>query len=440
MLGAQAADPPVSTVDAQPPSPAGGGGSASKQPGSATALASLPAQLARAERAKKWRAFLLTAPLLLFLLLTFLGPIGALLTRSVVDTDLASALPHVSREIKRWDGRELPDEATYAALIDDIRAARDAGTLAPAATRLNYDISGFRSLLFSTGRQLPDRLEHPARDTLVGIDPKWGEIETWGAIERASGPVTALFVLAALDLKRTAAGSLVAAPKEETIFVQVLGRTFGIATAVTVLCLLLGYPLAYVLASLPARTANALLVLVLLPFWTSLLVRTSAWIVLLQHEGVINSGLLQAGLIDAPLELLYRRAAVYTAMTHVLLPFMVLPLYAAMKTIPAVHVRAALSLGATPLTAFWRVYAPQTLPAVGAGVLMVFIQALGYYITPALVGGPDDQMLSYFIAFYASRTINWGMAAALSLALLAATVALYWVYDRLVGIDRIRMA
>jgi putative spermidine/putrescine transport system permease protein len=209
---------------------------------------------------------------------------------------------------------------------------------------------------------------------------------------------------------------------------------------VTVLCLLLGYPLAYVLASLPTRTANMLLVLVLLPFWTSLLVRTSAWIVLLQHEGVINSALLQSGMIGLPLELLYRRAAVYAAMTHVLLPFMLLPLYATMRSIPPAHVRAALSLGATPWTAFWRVYAPQTLPAIGAGVLMVFIQALGYYITPALVGGPDDQMLSYFIAFYASKTINWGMAAALSMALLVATVALYWVYDRLIGIDRIRMA
>jgi putative spermidine/putrescine transport system permease protein len=401
---------------------------------------SLAQQLAAAERSRKWRAFLLTAPLLLFLLLTFLGPIGALLARSVVDTEFAAAMPNVSREIRRWDGRALPDEATFAALIDDVRAARAASTLAPAATRLNYDISGFRSLLFSTGRRLPDQLQGSARDTLTEIDPKWGEVETWGAIARASGPVTSLFVLAALDLRRTASGTFASAPPDEKIFVQVLFRTFSIATAVTILCLALGYPLAYVLASLPTRTSNLLLVLVLLPFWTSLLVRTSAWIVLLQHEGVINSALLQTGVIEAPLELLYRRAAVYAAMTHVLLPFMVLPLYAAMRSIPAAHVRAALSLGARPLTAFWRVYAPQTLPAVGAGGLMVFIQALGYYITPALVGGPDDQMLSYFIAFYASKTINWGMAAALSLALLAATVALYWVYDRLVGIDRIRMA
>jgi putative spermidine/putrescine transport system permease protein len=405
----------------------------------AVAQGSLAAQLARAERAKKMKAALLTAPLLLFLLLAFLGPITALLSKSFVDTDLAAALPNVTREIKRWDGRALPDEATFAALITDVRAARAAGTLAPAATRLNYDVSGFRSLLFATGRTLPDALEKPARDTLLAIDPRWAETETWGAIARAAGPTTSLFLLAAVDMKRTADGDLVGAPLDEAVFVQVLGRTFAIATAVTILCLALGYPLAYALAQAPVRVANVLLIFVLLPFWTSLLVRTSAWIVLLQHEGVINSALLQSGLIAAPLELLYRRAAVYAAMTHVLLPFMVLPLFAVMKSIPPVHVRAALSLGATPAAAFWRVYAPQTLPGVGAGVLMVFIQALGYYITPALVGGADDQMLSYFVAFYASKTINWGMAAALSLVLLAATMALYYVYDRMVGIDKIRM-
>jgi putative spermidine/putrescine transport system permease protein len=400
---------------------------------------SLAQQLARAERTKKLKAVLLTAPLFVFLVISFLGPIGALLTKSFVDTELAAALPNVSREIKRWDGRGLPDEATFAALIVDVRAARAAGTLAPAATRLNYDISGFRTLLFSTARALPDTLEASAREALLAIDPKWGETETWGAIARAAGPTTSLYLLAAVDLTRNAAGDIVGAPREEAVFVQVLGRTFAIATAVTILALALGYPLAYALAQAPARVANVLLIFVLLPFWTSLLVRTSAWIVLLQHEGVINSALLQMGLINAPLEMLYRRAAVYAAMTHVLLPFMVLPLYAVMKGIPPVHVRAALSLGARPATAFWRVYAPQTLPGVGAGVLMVFIQALGYYITPALVGGADDQMLSYFVAFYASKTINWGMAAALSLVLLVATMALYYVYDRLVGIDRIRM-
>jgi putative spermidine/putrescine transport system permease protein len=248
-----------------------------------------------------------------------------------------------------------------------------------------------------------------------------------------------LFLLAAVDLRREATGAIVNVPHDEAIFLRVLGRTFAIAAGVTLFCLLLGYPLAYVLANAPTRIANLLLLFVLLPFWTSLLVRTSAWIVLLQREGVINTTLLQAGFLDAPLPLLFSRFAVFIAMTHVLLPFMVLPLYAVMKTIPPVHTRAALSLGATPATAFWRVYAPQTLPGVGAGGLIVFIEALGYYITPALVGGPNDQMLSYFVSFYASKTINWGMAAALSMVLLAATLVLYYLYDRLVGIDRVRL-
>jgi putative spermidine/putrescine transport system permease protein len=401
--------------------------------------ADLARDLARAERAKKLKAIALIAPLFVFLLVSFIGPIGTLLSKSFVDTDVAPILPRTCAAIARWDGRAVPDEATFAALIDDIRAASAAGTLARAATRLNYDVSGYRTLLFSTARQLPAAPTTSARETLTTIDARWLEPETWGAIARASGPTTSLFLLAAVDLRREATGVIGGAPKEEAIFMHVLARTFTIAAGVTLLCLVLGYPLAYVLAHAPTRTANILLVFVLLPFWTSLLVRTSAWIVLLQREGVVNSALAQAGLIDAPLPLLFNRFAVFVAMTHVLLPFMVLPLYAVMKTIPAVHTRAALSLGATPATAFLRVYAPQTLPGVGAGVLMVFIQALGYYITPALVGGANDQMLSYFVSFYAAKTINWGMAAALSLVLLAATLMLYYLYDRLVGIDRVRL-
>ena len=401
--------------------------------------AKLARDLARVERARKLGAIALIAPLFVFLCISFIGPIAALLSKSFVDTEVAPVLPRVCAEIARWKGQDLPDEATFAALIEDIRSASAAGTLARAATRLNYDISGYRTLLFSTARGLASAPSGAARDTLRAIDEKWGDVETWGAIARAAGPTTSLFLLAAVDLRRDAAGEIIGAPSDEAIFVHVLGRTFTIAAGVTLLCLLLGYPLAYALAHAPTRIANILLVFVLLPFWTSLLVRTSAWIVLLQREGVINKALAQAGFLDAPLPLLFNRFAVFVAMTHVLLPFMVLPLFAIMKTIPAVHTRAALSLGATPRTAFLRVYAPQTLPGVGAGVLMVFIQALGYYITPALVGGANDQMLSYFVSFYAAKTINWGMAAALSLVLLVATLVLYYLYDRLVGIERVRM-
>jgi putative spermidine/putrescine transport system permease protein len=378
-------------------------------------------------------------PLFLFLLLAFLVPIGSMLARGIADTDVARALPRVTAELKRWDGRELPDESAYAALIADIREAREAGSLASAATRLNYDVAGFRSLLFVTGRQLPTTLTASARQTLEAIDPKWGERETWAAIRRADGPVTDFYLLAALDLRRDAERSIVGAPPEQAVFRNVLGRTLWISGMVTLICLAIGFPVAHFISRQKPATAGLLLFLVLLPFWTSLLVRTAAWVVLLQREGVLNNLFMSLGLIDAPVRMIFNRFAVYVAMVHVLLPFMVLPLYAVMKGISPTYARAASSLGAAPLTAFLRVYLPQTLPGVGAGCLMVFIQALGYYITPALVGGADDQMISYFIAFYASKTVNWGMAAALSVMLLAATLALYAVYDRMIGIDKMRL-
>jgi putative spermidine/putrescine transport system permease protein len=401
--------------------------------------AALRQALRRSERREQLKAAALVLPLFVFLLACFVTPIGAMLARGVTDTDVARILPGVTAELGRWDGRDLPPEAAYAALIADIRAARDAGTLASAATRLNYDVAGYRSLMFSTGRALPAELAGPAREALVALDPKWGERDTWMALRRAAGPVTDFYLLAALDLRHDADSAIVGAPAEQAVFRNVLGRTLWISGMVTLLCLLLGYPVAFYIARQPPGRASLLLFLVLLPFWTSLLVRTVAWVVLLQREGILNNLLLSLGLVTEPIRMIFNRFAVYVAMVHVLLPFMVLPLYAVMRGIPPSYVRAASSLGARPATAFRRVYLPQTLPGVGAGCLMVFIQALGYYITPALVGGADDQMISYFIAFYASKTVNWGMAAALSIMLLAATLALYAVYNRLVGVEKMRL-
>ena len=401
--------------------------------------AALRQALRKSERREQLKAAALVLPLLVFLLGCFVAPIGAMLARGITDSDVARILPRVTAELGRWDGRELPPEAAYAALIADIRSAREAGTLASAATRLNYDVAGYRSLMFATGRSLPAELAGSARETLLAVDPKWGERETWMSLRRAGGPVTDFYLLAALDLRHDAANEIVGAPPEQAVFRNVLGRTLWISGMVTLLCLLLGYPVAFYIARQPPARASLLLFLVLLPFWTSLLVRTVAWVVLLQREGILNNLLLSLGLITEPIRMIFNRFAVYVAMVHVLLPFMVLPLYAVMKGIPPSYVRAASSLGARPATAFRRVYLPQTLPGVGAGCLMVFIQALGYYITPALVGGADDQMISYFIAFYASKTVNWGMAAALSIMLLAATLALYAVYNRLVGVEKMRL-
>jgi putative spermidine/putrescine transport system permease protein len=398
----------------------------------------LKRQLRRSRRMEQLKSAALVAPLFLFLLATFIVPIGSLLTRGILDPEVSKTLPRVTAALADWDGRDLPSEAAFAALIADLRAAREAGTLASPATRLNYDVNGFRSLMFSAARRLPAQLTEPARDTLIAIDPKWGERETWAAIHRARGPLTDFYLLAGVDLRHDVDGGIERAPSEQAVFVDVLLRTFRISFVVTLICLLLGYPLAYLAASLPPRRANLLLLFVLLPFWTSLLVRTAAWVVVLQREGIVNSMLLGLGVIGEPLPMIFNRFAVYVAMVHILLPFMVLPLYSVMRSVPPVYARAAASLGAAPFTVFRRVYLPQTLPGISAGCLLVFVQALGYYITPALVGGAEDQMISYLIAFYASRTINWGMAAALSILLLGSTLVLCAVYGKLVGFERIK--
>lgn len=393
----------------------------------------LKRRLRRAERARQFKALALILPVLLFLFFTFLGPIAGMLWRSVEDREVSRVLPRAVAALADWNGQDLPGENVYAALGEDIVAAREAGTLALASKRLNYAINGFRSLLSGTARKLK---EPPpagaARTTLLALDPAWGERETWTAIRDAGGPVTAFYLLGALDLTRNADGEIKAAPPEQAIYRDIFTRTFVISFNVTVLCLLLGFPVAYLLAALPTGRSNLLMIFVLLPFWTSLLVRTCAFIVLLQSEGLVNDALRWVGVIDEPLRLIYNRFGVYVAMTHVLLPFMILPLYSAMKVISPAYMRAAASLGASPVTAFLKVYLPQTLPGVGAGSLLVFILALGYYITPALVGGAGDQMVSYFIALYTTETVNWGLASALGAILLLATLLLAAIYGKLV--------
>ncbi|MCW2244018.1 ABC transporter permease [Azospirillum canadense] len=393
----------------------------------------LKRRLKRAERARQFKALALVLPLLLFLLFTFLGPIAGMLWHSVDDWEVPKTLPHTVAALSDWNGKDLPDEKAFAALAGDLQAARAAGTVAIPSKRLNYVVNGFRSTLASTARNLKTVPEPgTAKDTLIAINPAWGDRATWAAIKGASGPLTSFYLLGALDLTRNLDGAIVAAPAEQAIYRDVFARTFTIGFGVTVLCLILGFPVAYLLANLPAGRSNLLMIFVLLPFWTSLLVRTCAWIVLLQSEGVVNDGLRWLGVIDEPLRLIYNRFGVYVAMTHVLLPFMILPLYSTMKAISPAYMRAAASLGASPVTAFRRIYLPQTLPGVGAGSLLVFILAIGYYITPALVGGAADQMISYFIAFYTTETVNWGLASALGAVLLLATLLLAVVYGKLV--------
>ncbi|MEM0943236.1 MAG: ABC transporter permease, partial [Pseudomonadota bacterium] len=334
---------------------------------------------------------------------------------------------------------------------------------------------------------------------------------------------TPAYYAAALDWQYTATGEFVPQDELRQIYIQLFLRTLEISIVVTLATLILGYPVAYLLSTLPNRISNLLLILVLLPFWTSILVRTTAWIAMLQGQGVLNDLMVftnfndvvlwfmllfneyqdlniaslcakqvntiiasgaatleglrqtpdealstcardliqvfstqgvnaaiseaealreaaqQSGYGDERFSLIYNKTGTLIAMTHILLPFMILPLYSVMKTIPPSYVRAAKSLGATNSTAFWRVYFPQTIPGIGAGGLLVFILAIGYYITPALVGGQDGVMISNFIDNHMRSTLNWSLAAALGGVLLIFVLFLYWLYDKIVGIDNMKL-
>lgn len=401
-------------------------------PGIADPLA-LRRQLARADRLRKWRAFSLTLPLLIFLLLTFLVPIATLLKRAVENPEVANALPRTVTALQGWKREGVPEADAFAAITKDLAALPDSSDAGALARRLNSDTPGARSLVMNTFKALPlEGATTPAdiKAKLLALDDRWGDVTYWRAIAKNGARWTPDYLLTSVDLRRDAQGSVERVDPEQRVFGRILLRTFEISAVVTLFALLLGYPLAYWLSTLSARQANVLMILVLVPFWTSILVRVAAWIVLLQSEGLVNHALRDLHLISSPLALLFNRTGVVIAMTHILLPFMILPLYSVMKSVPPTYLRAAVSLGSSPLAAFFRVYVPQTYPGIGAGALLVFILSIGYYVTPALLGGADDQMLSYYIAQYTNVTVNWGMACALGALLLTATLVLYAFYRR----------
>lgn len=397
------------------------------------ALPGLASQLRRVERRKRLRAIALTLPLLIFLAVTFLLPLGALLLRAVENPEVASTLVKTGEALTGWDRKTAPPDAAYAALLTDLSAIPETAQAGVLARRLNSEVSGARSLIMGTYRALPlgtGLSPAQAKEKLLEQDPRWGELPYWWAIAKNGSRWTPDYLLASVDLKRDAQGDVVRVGPQEAAFSDILMRTFYVSAIVTLMCILMGYPLAYWLSTLAERRANLMMILVLLPFWTSVLVRIAAWIVLLQTNGLVNRFLMFAGITGEPVPLLFNRLGVIIAMVHILLPFMILPLYSVMKSVPANYVRAAVSLGSSPLAAFFRVYVPQTYPGVAAGGLLVFITSIGYYVTPALLGGPGDQMLSYYVAQYTNVEVNWGMACALGSVLLITTLMLYAVYRR----------
>jgi ABC-type spermidine/putrescine transport system, permease component I len=404
------------------------------------------AQERRARARHRRAALLLVAPLVAFILFAFVAPIASMLYRSVYNPDVVELIPETLENLREWNADDAPGapppaeiRSTMARELRTLAETRRAGVLAAAVNRA---YPGASSLVNATARKMrsvkEDDLSASGAQLLDQADRRWTQPHLWHAIMEVGAVHTMNHYLTALDLERSRDGKI--RPRESArIYLQLYGKTLGNALIITVLCLVLGYPLAWYLSQAPARKARMLLILVLLPFWTSLLVRTTAWIALLQTNGVVNTVLRALRIIDEPLTLLYTQTATVIAMTHILLPFMILPLYSVMRGIDPSFMRAAMSLGSRPLGAFLRVVAPLTLPGLSAGALLVFIISVGYYITPALVGGTDGQMISNLIAFHMQQSNNWGLAAALGSLLLALILVLYWTYDRLVGARNIRL-
>jgi putative spermidine/putrescine transport system permease protein len=399
----------------------------------------LKRQFLAAERRAHLRALLMIVPLLLFVLVTFALPVLLLLTRAVYDPSIAETLPRTVATLRDWDGRDVPGEEAFAALVEDFRTVAENNTSAFIGKRLNYEIPGVRSKVIASVRKSQDLAAPPFREQMIAADKIWGDRLIWAKIKQSGESFTGYYLLRSLDLERNVDGEIKPVAPSQAIYLSVLWRTFFISALVTLITLILAYPVALMLAHAPPRLANILLIFILVPFWTSLLVRTTAWFVLLQDNGPINDMLQFINLTEAPLKLIFSRFGTVTAMVHIQLPFTLLPIYSVMKGISPSYMRAARSLGGGPLYSFFRVYLPLTMPGIGAGCLLTFILCLGYYITPTLVGGAADQMVSGIIATALNQENNWGKASALSAILLIATLGLFFVYNRLIGIDKVKL-
>lgn len=403
----------------------------------------LKQKLIQSTRRARWRALLLTLPLVIFVLVSFIFPIGQMLLRSVNNDTASSVLPNFTIAIKDWDEQGLPPEETIKLFVLDMQVAREkreiGKTVGNLATRINYEIPGSRSLFTSSSRKLTNVTEGPYTEALLDISEKWDNPVLWRSLKRATSDFTPYFYMAALDLKYDDEGNITEADELYQIYVSNFFKTLRLSATITFICLLLAFPVSYLLSTLPLKTSNLLMILVLLPFWTSLLVRTTAWIAILQTEGIINDILVFIGLVgdDGRVQMIYNQTGTIIAMVHILLPFMILPLFSVMKTIPPSYMRAASSMGAKTFTAFRRIYFPLTLPGIAAGTLLVFILAIGYYITPALVGGEDGLLISNLIAYHIQKSLNWSLGAALGSLLLVIVLVLYWLYNKIVGIEKL---
>ena len=404
----------------------------------------LEESLKKAEKKNKIKAFLLVCPLLLFLIITYIFPIGEMFTRSIDDKMITNMLPNTFKSMENWDGKEMPEEEVFKSFYSDFKILVEQKEHGKLAQRLNKEKNGFNTIIKKLFRQVQRNkiIETESfKEQITSIHKRFRDVEYWRAIKRTAPPYTVAKYLKGMDLYLNEEGNITQVSEDRRIHRILWLRTLEIAFFVTVFCFLMGYPIAHLLATLPMKYSNLLMICVLLPFWTSLLVRTASWMILLQQQGIVNDFFVMIGLVadDNRPEMMYNKVGTYVAMTQILLPFMVLPLYSVMKTISPSLMRAGKSLGGTPFIAFWRIYFPLTIPGIGAGCLLVFILAIGYYITPALVGGASGTLISNQIAYHMKTTLDWSFASAMGLMLLTGVLVVYWIYNKLVGVDNIKL-
>jgi len=352
-----------------------------------------------------------------------------------------AACSRLFKVMKGWDQKSLPDEKFFKALYKDLISAQKFMT-GKSSTRMNYEKPGWKSLVKKSRRGFNKIKDPPYKDAMIKIEKRWEDVSVWQSLNTMKDPYTMGYYLNAIDRKYDVNKNIIMQPEERQVYVMLWWRTLLLSFIVTIGCLILAYPTSHLLATLPLKYSNLLMICVLMPFWTSLLVRIVAWMVMLQQEGVINDALVNSGILsdENRLPMMYNFTGTVIVMIQILLPFMILPIYSVMKGIPPSYMKAAQNLGAKPSLAFLKVYMPQTLPGVGAGVILVFIVAIGYYITPELVGGKDGKLIGNMVAYHMQKSLNWGLAAAMGTVLLGAILILYWVYDKIVGIDNMKLA
>ncbi len=384
------------------------------------------------------RPLALAAPLLVLLIISFALPIVALLSRAIYDPTIANALPLTSAALLSDSGSDIPGEPVFHALATDLIADASAGNLYEFAKSLNARLPGARSQILRTARVAAGEASI-GKDAMIQAAPLLGRAGKLVGDPKRYASIHQLLpaqrLRSALDGggrdRRRARRRGGVQPSVRSDLSDRHDRHLGDARA--------RISARLSITNLQPAFAEIVLVLVLLPFWTSILVRTAAWTVILQKFGLLNDALLWLHLTSHRLDLMYTRTGLIIAMTHIQLPFTLLPIYSVMRAVQPTQVRAAQSLGARPLASFVRVYLPQVMPGVLAGCLLTFILCLGYYITPVLIGGGSDQLISNFIANYVNVELNWEMAAALSFVLLAATLGLYVTMTRYLGLDLFKM-